>query len=93
MRPAVSDIYDPQAGLIPVVPNMTREQIYEALTDRIPYIERMECTARVMMEFGVDPLLDQLVEIQGVEEEMQLARDFARVFGTLIEDLEGANNG
>lgn len=47
---------------------MNRESIYEQLTEAIPYLQRRECTPRVMSESGVDALLDELIEIQHTEE-------------------------
>lgn len=52
---------------------MDRETIYEQLREQIPYLQRRECTRRVME--ATDVLLDQLIEIQRQEE-------FDNVFGT-----------
>ena len=52
---------------------MDREEIFEQLRAQIPYLERHECTCRVME--ATDILLDQLLEIK-VEE------DYDNVFGT-----------
>ena len=39
---------------------LTYDEIHEALTDRIPYLKRHECSPRIFEETGVDNLLDQL---------------------------------
>ena len=51
---------------------MNREEIYEQLREQIPYLQRRECTMRVMQ--ATDALLDMLVEIQH-EEAMDLLLD------------------
>lgn len=50
--------------LMNVPEGLTRDEIYEALTARIPYLERHDATPRVMNESGVDLLLDQLITLQ-----------------------------
>lgn len=52
---------------------MNREEIYEQLREQIPYLQRHECTPRVMA--ATDMLLNQLIEIQVQEQ-------FDSVFGT-----------
>lgn len=56
---------------------MDREQIYSELQEQIPYLQRRECTPRVMQ--ATDLLLDQLIEIQRSEELEGILDDRQRV--------------
>lgn len=46
----------------------TKPEIYQALYEAIPYLQRHEATPRVMSESGVDALLDQLMELNKVQD-------------------------
>lgn len=56
--------------------DMSLEDIYFALRERIPHLKRRECTPRVMRESGVDELLD-IMNRQVVAECLEMLSDEA----------------
>lgn len=46
---------------------LERDEIYEGLKERTPYISRREATYRVFEESGINLLLDQLILVQQAE--------------------------